>query len=480
DVIRFTVGLENQKHLEQHAQLISDFCYVLSNYVAESPQAFDLEKFIKAVKQTHRILNGSEDFTPVSVPLKEEDRESSGYFTIGAVDIAFTNLQLSLKASKNTKGSHSVSFIPQRKILWFDEPPADLFSDLLKLFFHLNYLSSKPVFVVYDRFMNSYEILGFLSTSFPLRYPKVRDELSGVEIDFELFSLVQKDGRKFSADRVYVKISEELDRPVCLSKLNSTRLDKIFTHCARDHLAIKPHEAPGSILLTFLGPKESLDYQKAIYDCFKNETGDIVFTEAGMHRLINFLNGMDPKKLPLTHDHSYQYSLSSLQTLCRYLTELVISFVGPNTRIRKEIIEEMKRMIGSIKYGDYRIAIQKAWLAGLNKRGHEDASEISLELAMQDYLLEVMNTYLEETLRANTTGETPPFDKWLSWISPIRFGKKMGGPNIDHRDRLAYYARRMERYLRQHPSGVQKKLPRLDQEELHAEKTTRKQECVML
>ncbi|WP_075882663.1 F-box protein [Candidatus Protochlamydia sp. W-9] len=419
ETIRFSLGIENEKLLYRYADVVIDFTYALSIYVAKNPRQFDIKEFETNVEKIIKILESGE-MDPITAPLCEEtfnEHFDETLETVGNTEIHFKNHQFSLKISENNEDCLvcPMNLHPNIVIDGYSlqNPHSD--SILMRFIFHVICLNTKPTHVTVQTCQgkNQYTIHGIFDGHFLSSDDnQIVDKNSKIKINFEPnFSLTLPNGNRLTSNQVFVNI-QELNMgsvPVNLSKLNVQKRYLVFEKCIRHDFEVVPYEYEQSaFLLKLTKPKPSLDYLEKIKELFKN----------GLPAVVNFINDLNLEDLPVASDLSGKFQQEPLKRILGVLKKLGV-------HISHKLTEEIISQIIGIKSDDCK----KAFLNGIaegflsdsldvNKKLRPEIAKIFASLFSRKDLAIIVDDYI--------------FDHWIKDLQEhiIACGDKLDKPRV--------------------------------------------------
>ncbi|MBA2369822.1 MAG: hypothetical protein H0V82_12520 [Candidatus Protochlamydia sp.] len=412
--IRFSIGVENQTLRQLYIDLVSEFSYALTRSIAHEPSQFYLESFEKQIKNIYEIINGIKDFEPKNIPFLEDSYDQYGKHSLinaGMAEVSYDCYKLYLMLTQNKK-EVCIGF----SNIIFGENETYTHSDLLKLFFHLQYLKSQSIYV------KNYEPLSYKSN---LECYKIFDDFNdfplvdncthsinvagqGFNIRFNPEFLLIIDNVKYTLNEVYV-IEESRTKPTQLARLDKEKRNFIFNQCVKYNLTAKLFKTNG-ILLSFLDEKPSIDYFLKL---------EFTYLENGIRGIVNFLNELNLNMLPLPKNCSWDNNRNALTVLFSALKSF-----GP--RFLYKLTPDQMDLIGTINKILIKSTLKEMFVILLNdslnheKQISRDSAEafakIFIEHCDDEYIVELKNWIINA--EKNEINEDR-FSNYLRAIFPI-------------------------------------------------------------
>ncbi|SPJ31793.1 F-box protein [Candidatus Protochlamydia amoebophila] len=371
EAIRFSLGIENEKLIYRYADVVIDFIYALSMYVAKGPRQFDIKEFEANVEKIIKILENGE-MNPITAPLCEKTFDE--YFdetleTVGNTEIHFKNHQFSLKISENNEDCLvcPMNLHPNIVIDGYSLHNPHSESILMRFIFHVICLNANPTHVTVQTCQgkNQYTIRGIFEAHFPfLGNKQIVDPKSKIKFDFESnFPFILQNGNRLTSAQVFVNIQELKMGSVSvnLSKLNKEKRYVVFEKCIRYYFELVLYEyEQGAFFLKFTELKPSLDYLQKIKELFRN----------GLPAVVKFINDLKLEEMPVASNLSWEFQQKPLEPILRALKVL-------GTRIRHELTEEIISQIIGIKFDDCK----EAFLNGIIEGFLSDSLDVNKKLS---------------------------------------------------------------------------------------------------
>ncbi|MBS4164553.1 Uncharacterized protein PRO82_001883 [Candidatus Protochlamydia amoebophila] len=400
ETIRFSLGIENKKLMLSCADVVIDFIYALSMYVAKGPRQFDIKEFETNVEKIIKILESGE-MDPITAPLCEETFDEHFDKTlepVGNIEIHFKNHQFSLKISENNGDClvYPMALHPNIVIDEYSLQNPHSVSILLRFIFHVICLNTKPTHVTVQTCQgkNQYTIHGIFEDHFPfLGNKQIVDPKSKIKFDFESnFPFTLPDSKRFTRNQVFVNI-QELNMgsvPVKLSKLDAKKYYVVFKKCICHYFELVPYGYEhGAFLLKFTSPKLSLNYLEKIKELFRN----------GLPAVVNFINDLNLEELPVASDDSWKFQQKSLERVFEVLKAL-------GAHIRHRLTEEIISQIIEIKFDNCK----KAFLDGIVEGLLSDSLDVNKNLKPEVAKI-FASLFGRKNLPIPVDGVT--FDQWI-------------------------------------------------------------------
>lgn len=271
DAIRFSIGVESQNFLAQYADVIFDFSFGLSQYVANISS--DFEVFREEIENIYKFIKDPSAYGPSS----DDDTH----------EILFNKIikeQYTSVLDKMNKG----------RAFWS-------YTNLFILFFQNFVMKPKSLYVL-DNAIGDFNV--------PFKFePKgwMVDKKSKIFFHFGPdFNLRLSNNKEYSKDKIFVRAKQFGDIPAQFIKLSKELKNGVFTLCVRNDIYVSDYEKePDSVLLRFGEPKPCLNYQKVIEE---------KFLEEGLSALVNYLNTLDTENLPLIENQYWEYFAETAET----------------------------------------------------------------------------------------------------------------------------------------------------------------------
>ncbi|MCB1116362.1 MAG: hypothetical protein KDK71_07830, partial [Chlamydiia bacterium] len=210
DAIRISVGMEGKPLLDEYAELIYDFNYCLSKYIAHFENGRELNAFEEIFLRANKIAEGKELYFGERIDIFEEVCDENGrdiFDKRGGAQVVFTNGNIELKCYDNEGALYSVIKDPRMiRVGSRMMSIGQIESVKIPLLFHLCMLGTRQL-TVFMEYATSYLVDGFfediLEWSF-LERGDIRDPSSGVVLKINPSLSMVYQGIKYKEDKIYI------------------------------------------------------------------------------------------------------------------------------------------------------------------------------------------------------------------------------------------------------------------------------------
>jgi hypothetical protein len=351
EVIRFSIGVENRKHLVKNCQMIIDFVEILSIYGAEKHDEYDENTLFTTLKKSFGVIPCNDELRALRpIPMLKEyigRRKPTpwGTATFSAdkgkitVHATITESNEQRDFSEKQLGLRYVEVISSA--MWRRRNSTILLYRLL--------ISNPPTInLSFEDGIERCIIGGLISNTCLLKYYHDSHETADrLHVEFTpSFKITGKTGKVYSSDKIVTVIESLSPTPVKISRLLGEELDQFYNRCVRWVWNAEENQ-DGLLVITFVKEKPFRDYVRWI-----NKLGK----RGSLSWILKELNQINIAELPLSHQHCWNHAVTGKEAIQELLFRLGNKFADSLT-------EEVIELVQALQYDPFYFSFVEGMLS---------------------------------------------------------------------------------------------------------------------